>query len=347
MRILAGDIGGTKTNLALYRIEEQGGLALLDEHRYVSHDYESLEVLIAKFIKGHSDNLQAACFGIPGPVIDGEAHLPNLPWMVSRKTLAAALRLEEVHLLNDLEATAQGIGALDADQFVTLNDGEPERHGNIALLAAGTGLGQAALFWNGAGYHVTASEGGHADFAPRSELEIALLRHLSTTHEHVSYERVLSGPGLVNIYNFLKASGHAAEPLWLAEAMAASDDQAKTIGQAALEEQALLCVKALEMFVAIYGAQAGNLALTFKATGGVYLGGGIAPKIIASLESTVFMESFKRKGRLSPLVAATPVRVIMNPKTALLGAAHYAAHQLLESATRHRATERNKIGCKF
>ncbi len=328
MTILAGDIGGTKTNLALYSTEAQGGLALIDEHRYVSHDYESLEVLIEEFIKGRKDNLQAACFGVPGPVVDGAAHLPNLPWLVSRETLAAALRIDAIHLINDLEATGYGISQLTADELRTLNVGAPEPHGNMALIAAGTGLGQAALFWNGERYHVAASEGGHADFAPRSEIEIALLVYLLTKHEHVSYERVLSGPGLVNIYMFLKESGRASEPPWLAEAMAASDDQAKTIGQAALEGKASLCSQALEMFVRIYGAQAGNLALTFKATGGVYLGGGIAPKIIASLEGGAFMESFKHKGRLSTLVAATPVHVIMNPKTALLGAAHYAAHLL-------------------
>lgn len=333
MTILAGDIGGTKTNLALYELEARGGLALIDEQRYVSHDYESLEVLIEEFIKGRSDKLQAACFGVPGPVVDGAAHLPNLPWLVSKQTLAAALRIDAVHLINDLEATGHGISALTADELRTLNEGAPEPHGNMALIAAGTGLGQAALFWNGERYHVAASEGGHADFAPRNEIEIALLVYLLNTQEHVSYERVLSGPGLVNIYNFLKESGRALEPTWLAEAMAVSDDQAKTIGQAALAGKASLCSRALEMFVAIYGAQAGNLALTFKATGGVYLGGGIAPKIIASLEGSVFMESFKRKGRLSSLVAATPVHVIMNPKTALVGAAHYAAHQLLKSAT--------------
>lgn len=328
MTILAGDIGGTKANLALYEVEARGGLALIDEHRYVSHDYESLESLIAEFIEGQQQQIQAACFGIPGAVIDGEARLPNLPWVVSRKKLAAALTLNEVHLLNDLEATAHGIGALDSNQLVTLNEGEAERRGNLALIAAGTGLGQAALFWDGARYRVAASEGGHADFAPRNKIEMDLLAYLLTKHQRVSYERVLSGPGLVNVYNFLKESGHVAVPAWLAEALAASDDQAQTIAEAALEEKAELCVRALELFVTIYGAQAGNLALTFKATGGVYVGGGIAPKIIAKLRDGIFMKAFGAKGRLAPLVAAIPVHVIMNPKTALIGAAHYASAQL-------------------
>ncbi|HEY0545093.1 MAG TPA: glucokinase [Pyrinomonadaceae bacterium] len=328
MTILAGDIGGTKANLALYEVEAEGGLALIDEHRYVSHDYESLELLIEEFIKGHDRRLQAACFGIPGAVIDGEAKLPNLPWMVSRNKLAAALNLNEVHLLNDLEATAHGIGALDSTQLVTLNEGEADGRGNLALIAAGTGLGQAALFRDGARYHVAASEGGHADFAPRNKLEMELLSYLLTRHQRVSYERVLSGPGLVNVYNFFKESGHAAVPAWLAEALAASGDHAQTIAVAALEEKAELCVRALDLFVTIYGAQAGNLALTFKATGGVYVGGGIAPKIISKLCDGLFMKAFREKGRLAPLVAATPVHVIMNPKTALIGAAHYASAQL-------------------
>lgn len=184
------------------------------------------------------------------------------------------------------------------------------------------------MFWDGADYHVVASEGGHADFAPRNELEIELLRYLLTIKSRVSYERVLSGPGLVNVYNFLKTFGHGEEPDWLADAFATSDDHAMTISQNALLGNAPLCVKALDLFVAVYGAQAGNLLLTLKATGGVYIGGGIAPKIIDKLKDGTFMNAFKDKGRLSRLVAAAPVHVIMNPKTALLGAANYANRQM-------------------
>jgi glucokinase len=328
--ILAGDIGGTKTNLALYRVEAPGRLSLLEEHRCASHDYESLELLIEDFIGGREEELEAACFGVPGAVVEGVAsRLPNLTWRVSRNALARALSLDEVHLLNDLEATAHGISALDREQLVTLNEGHMERRGNIALIAAGTGLGQAALVWDGTHYRALASEGGHADFAPRNETETELWRYLQALHGHVSYERVLSGPGLVSVYNFLKESGRGTEPAFLTQEMAASDDQAKTISRAALEERAELSLKALDIFVAVYGAQAGNLALTFKATGGVYLGGGIAPKIIGKLGEPLFMEAFTQKGRLRPLVSAIPVHVIMNQKTALLGAAAYAARQLL------------------
>jgi glucokinase len=209
--------------------------------------------------------------------------------------------------------------------LVTLNKGEADDRGNTALIAAGTGLGEAALIWNDGRFTALASEGGHSDFAPRNELEMELLRYLLTLKTRVSYERVLSGPGLVNVYNFLKSCGHGEEPDWLTAALAESGDHAMTISINALSRKAPLCVKALELFVDVYGAQAGNLALTFNATGGVYVGGGIAPKIVAKLTDGAFVSAFKDKGRLSPLVAATPVHVIMNPKTALLGAASCAA----------------------
>ncbi len=326
MKILAGDIGGTKANLALYEAQEDK-LSLIDEGRFASADYESLESLIKEFIKGQHDDLRAACFGIPGPVIDQSSRTTNLPWLVTEESLARMLELDNVHLINDLEATGYGITSLSSNELMTLNVGE-EEDGNIALLAAGTGLGQAALVRDGAGYQVMASEGGHADFAPRNDLEIELLRYLLTQHKRVSYERVLSGPGLVNVYNFLKAGAHAPEPAWLAQSIAESDDKAKTIAQCALEEKSELCNKALDIFTAVYGAQAGNLALAFKATGGVYLGGGIAPKIAAKLADGAFIKAFKDKGRLSPMVSAAPVYIIMNPKTALLGAATYAARRL-------------------
>ena len=325
--ILAGDIGGTKTNLALYETQAEG-LSLVEECKVLSRDYESLESLIERFVKKLEHPLQAACFGIPGPVIGGASKTTNLPWFVNEKSLARALRLDAVYLINDLEATAYGIPALDGEQLLMLNEGMPEKHGNVALIAAGTGLGQAALVWDGERQRVMASEGGHADFAPHSELEIELLRYLLTMYERVSYERVLSGPGLVNIYNFLKACGYAKEPEWLHQALITSDDQAQVISQTALAETAELCVKTLDIFASVYGAQAGNLALTFKATGGVYLGGGIAPKIAEKLLDGVFMKAFKDKGRLSALIEAAPVHLIMNPKIALLGAARYAILQL-------------------
>jgi glucokinase len=327
MTILAGDIGGTKTNLALFENSGQESSSF-DEQIFPSADYDGLESITAEFLSSREIQIDAACFGIAGPVIDGVGRTPNLPWVVSEKSLNGALHLEGVRLINDLEATAHGISTLEPDQLVMLNAGERNETGNIALIAAGTGLGQAALIWDGTNHTVLASEGGHADFAPRNELEMDLLRYLLTLKSRISYERVLSGPGLVNVYNFLKTDGHAEEPDWLAEAVAASDDKAKTISQCALAGTAELCMRALDLFVSIYGAQAGNLALIFKATGGVYVGGGIAPKIVDKLRDGTFINAFKDKGRLSPLVAATPVHVIMNPKTALLGAANFAARQL-------------------
>jgi glucokinase len=211
--------------------------------------------------------------------------------------------------------------------LVTLNPGQRTHGGNLAVIAAGTGLGEAALIWDGAHYHAMASEGGHADFAPRNELEIELLRYMLGIKPRVSYERILSGPGLVNIYNFLKAGGVEEEPDWLKQEIEASDDHARTISQAALAGRAEICVRALDIFVSVYGAQAGNLALTVKATGGVFVGGGIAPKIIDKLRDGKFIEAYKDKGRLSPLVEAAPVEVIMEPLTALIGAAHYAARR--------------------
>jgi glucokinase len=326
MTILAGDIGGTKTNLALF--ETSGTLLKPQEEKsFPSAEFTGLESVIARFIDNRDLNVTSACFGIAGPVLNGVCRTPNLPWVVSESSLKKELRLDSVRLINDLEATAYGIPSLSANQLITLNEGEARDRGNIALIAAGTGLGEAALIWRTQHYHVVASEGGHADFAPRNELEIELLRYLLTLKSRVSYERVLSGPGLVNVYNFLRTRVLVDEPDWLVEAIATSDDKAMTISQNGLFGRSPLCVKALDLFVSVYGAQAGNLALTFKATGGVYVGGGIAPKIIDKLTDGTFMNALKDKGRLSPLVAAAPVHVIMNPKTALLGAANFAARQ--------------------
>lgn len=327
MTILAGDIGGTKTHLALFDSSGRESSSF-DEQTFPSADYDGLESIIAEFLNNSETKIDRACFGIAGPVIDGVCRTPNLPWVVSETSLKGALHLQHVRLINDLEATAYGISTLEPDELVTLNAGERSETGNIALIAAGTGLGEAALIWEGTNYAVLASEGGHADFAPRNELEMSLLRYLLTLKSRISYERVLSGPGLVNVYNFLKTDGHAEEPVWLAEEIAATDDKAKTISQCALAGTAELCTRALDLFVSVYGAQAGNLALIFKASGGVYVGGGIAPKIVDKLKDGTFINAFKDKGRLSPLVASMPVHVIMNPKTALLGAANFAARQL-------------------
>lgn len=322
--ILAGDIGGTKTNLALFEVASDGMLSKIEGQKFLSSDYAGLEAVIAEFLNGRALPIKAAAFGVAGPVIDGVCRATQLPWIVSRTSLQEVLRIEDVWVINDLEATAYGVPALTSEQLVTLNPGERAHGGNIAIIAAGTGLGEAALIWDGAHYHAMASEGGHVDFAPRNELEMGLLRYMLTIKHRVSYERILSGPGIVNIYNFLKASGMAEEPDWLRVEFEASDDHARTISQAALASRAEICVKALDIFVSVYGAQAGNLALTVKATGGVFVGGGIAPKIIEKLSDGKFLEAYKDKGRLSPLVEAAPVEVIMEPLTALIGAGRYA-----------------------
>jgi len=326
--ILAGDIGGTKTNLGLF---EAGGEALPSrwQQSFPSQEFGGLEAIVSAFLArveeamGAKPAVRAACFGIAGPVVDGECVTPNLPWVVSASRLAQTIRLSAVTLINDLEATAYGISELKVEEMVTLNEGQPAR-GNAGLIAAGTGLGEASLFWDGQRFHPSASEGGHADFAPRNQLEIELLEYLIAEHEHVSVERVLSGPGLATIYDFLSQARHY-QPSPEVAARFESQDKSSVISAAALSGECELSVKALDMFTAIYGATAGNIALTLKATGGMYVGGGIAPKILAKLKDGTFLEAFLDKGRLSSLLEAVPVRVIMNDKTALMGAARVAA----------------------
>lgn len=317
--ILAGDIGGTKSNLALFA--EGDPRTPLAERTFRSHDYAGLEDVVREFLSHRSgDQLTSACFGIAGPIVGDHCETPNLPWIITAQGLRDALGIESVKLINDLEATGYGVLLLRDEELHRLNDGSPPPTGNAALIAAGTGLGEATLHWEGNRFGPVASEGGHADFAPRNDIEIELLRYLLNRFSHVSYERVLSGPGLFNIYSFLRDSGYREEPPWLAEKLRQGDPSA-AISEAALAHQNELCVKALDMFVSLYGAEAGNLALKVMAVCGVYVGGGIAPKIIAKLRDGTFLSAFTDKGRLSPLLEAIPVRVILNPKTALYGAA--------------------------
>jgi glucokinase len=323
--LLAGDIGGTKTNLALFEETGEGGLSKREERTFSSNDYTGLESVIAEFLKGRELPIEAAAFGVAGPVINGVCRATQLPWIVSQASLQDVLKVRDVWVINDLEATAYGVPSLREEQLVILNTGQRVEGGNLAIIAAGTGLGEAALVWDGAHYHAMASEGGHVDFAPRNELEIELLRYMLTKKHRISYERILSGPGLVNIYTFFKERSLMEEPEWLRQELQSSADAARTISQAALAGRAEICVRVLDLFVSIYGAQAGNLALTVKATGGVFVGGGIAPKIIEKLTDGTFLEAYKDKGRLSPMVEAAPVAVIMEPKTALIGAGSYAA----------------------
>lgn len=320
--ILAGDIGGTNTRLALVD-EKRGRLRIAAEQTYRSREQSSLESVLETFLAAHSCRVTAASFGIAGPVGDGRCEATNLAWVVDSGVVARKLGLRRVGLINDLVANAYGITRLGTGDFALLNAGARNAQGNRAIISAGTGLGEAAMYWDGTTHRAIASEGGHADFAPRNHLEIELLEYLMERYQRVSFERVVSGPGLVNVYQFMRDTGKAREPRWLAEQMRHADPAA-VISTLALQGKSRLCVLALDLFVSLYGSEAGNLALKVMATGGVYVGGGIAPKIISRLREPAFMNAFTAKGRLKPLLQDMPVRVILNPKTALLGAAHHA-----------------------
>jgi len=324
--ILAGDIGGTKTNVALFQRDGSNIGPVVRQQTFRSGGHDSLESILREFLEQDSSQVQveAACFGIAAPIIEGQAKPPNLTWGVNSVALARMLNIPRVGLINDLEATAHGVAGLNASQLLTLNNGEQRVGANRALVAAGTGLGTAGIIYRDGHYHPMPSEGGHADFAPGTPEEIDLLLYLRDKFgEHVSYERVLSGPGLFNVYSFVRDYQKGVEPQWLAEQIATGDKTA-AVSQAALENRCELAVKALDIFVSAYGAMAGNLALVMLANGGLYVGGGIAPKIREKLKDGTFMRAFTRKGRLSSLVSTIPVHVILEDKTALFGAARAA-----------------------
>ncbi len=285
--ILAGDIGGTHARLALFE-SEGGHLREVVGETVPSRHYQTLEEIVAKFSATHQAKIEHACFGIAGPVRDGRSETPNLAWVVDAKQLARAAGVASLRLLNDLEANAFGIATLSEKDFTVLNPGASNASGNQAVISAGTGLGEAGLYWDGKYHRAFASEGGHCDFAPSDDVEGELLLWLRKQFGHASWERVLSGPGLYNIYRFLRDSGRGEEPKWLAEETAHADASA-VISRAALENRCELCVKALDMFVSFYGAEAGNLALKIMALGGMFLGGGIAPKIASKLKQPAFM----------------------------------------------------------
>jgi glucokinase len=323
--IIAGDIGGTKTNVALFetRGRELGRIAM--QQSYPSGGYDSLEAILADFVKSHRpDAITGACFGVAGPVVRGRVEATNLAWKVSAASLADSLALHHVDLINDLEATAFGIAELTPEQLYTLNEGEADPAGHRALIAAGTGLGTAGIFNDGGRFTPMPSEGGHMDFAPRNEREFELLAYLrEKVRGRVSYERVMSGLGIFNIYSFLRDRGYGEESAWLADEIVSGDATA-AIARAGLGGRSELATMTLQMFVELYGAMAGNLALLFKATGGLYVGGGIAPKILDKLKDGTFMRNYGDKGRMSGLVMSIPVRVILDDKTALYGAGRRA-----------------------
>jgi glucokinase len=319
--ILAGDVGGTKTLLAVF---DTAAMTIVRETTLPSRELESLESAVEAFLLGAPRiRVEGGCVGVAGPVMDGRCVATNLPWVVDERHIAAAAGAP-VKLINDLEAAAHGILTLPADKFLVLQAGTPKPGGNVALIAAGTGLGQALVVREGPGYRVVPSEGGHASFAPADELQVDLLRSLRAEFGHVSWERLLSGPGLANIYHFLQArAGHAA-PDWL-RARLQREDPGAVIGEVALAGRDPVCVEALDLFVSIYGAQAGNFALETLALGGLVVGGGIAPKIKTKLADGRFMTAFRAKGRMEPMLASMPVKVTLEARAGLLGAAHVAA----------------------
>jgi len=325
LQLLGGDVGGTGTRLALFEIEDRA-LRTVAEASYDSADYPTLAALLERFFESCDARGAAACFGLPGPIVNRRCEVTNLPWRVDADELQEQFALGQVWLLNDLEASAWAIEAYREDDLVELRPGRIDPTGNAALLSAGTGHGQAGLFFDGTRLRPFATEGGHTSFAPRNERQDQLLRYLRERHEHVALERVVSGPGLRNIYEFLRAHRGAPEPLWLAEAMQNGDPSA-VISQVGLERRDPVCDEALDVFVEAYGFEAGNLALKFKATGGIFLGGGIAPKILDRLREPLFEEAFLDKGPMRDLVAAIPVRVVVASRAGVLGAARYAAVQ--------------------
>jgi glucokinase len=335
--ILAGDVGGTKTALALFELR-RGSLTVVREGVLPSQDFATIDDAMRQFLAdGPAVSVDAACVGVAGPVIGGRSTATNLPWVIDEASLADCLSTRRVRLLNDLEATAHGVLGLKPSALAPLQAGEP-RKATMALIAAGTGLGEVLLPWDGRRHRVIGSEGGHSDFAPRSDVEVELLRFLRREFGRVSYERVVSGPGLHNIYRFLLASGGAPEAEWLRDRMETGDPSA-VIAEAALDSRDTRAVQALGMFVSIYGAEAGNLALKALAVGGIFVGGGIAPKIRAKLEDGTFIAAFRDKGRLGGMMASIPVHLVLEPRAALLGAAAVARSLLAGPSPKPRAVQ--------
>ena len=327
--ILAGDIGGTNARLAYFQ-PQNGHLRLVSEQTFPSREHSELGEIVSQFVDDSGTRPDAACFGIAGPVRNGRVETSNLPWVIEQSLLAKQIHLPATLLINDLEASAWGIGALAAGDLVPLNRVSGPAVGNQGVIAPGTGLGEAGLFWDGNRHQVFACEGGHTDFGPQGDLEIELLRFLQARFGHVSYERILSGPGLVNVYEFLLASGCGKESPEFAAALT-QGDPAAVISKAALDGTQVLAQKALELWVSVYGAEAANLALKVMATGGLFLAGGISPKILSKLTGPLFMRAFLAKGRLQSLMEVIPVQVVTNEKAGLLGAARCAASRCAKS----------------
>jgi len=328
--ILAGDIGATRTRLAAFETEGNR-LSRVVEKIYMSQDYPGLSEILPLFIRSEGIPVHSACFGVAGPVRSGRSKISNLPWIIDSGELAKQLKLPSVGLLNDLEAYAYGIDALESKDFITLSEGSEDAEGNRAVISAKTGLGVAGLFWDGFRHHPFASEGGHADFAPRNDLEMELLAYLRKKYGRVSGERILSGPGIHNIYDFLRDAHKAEEPAWLHDQIAAAPDVPALISQLAAQGKAPICDQTMSIFVSVFGAEAGNCALHYMSTGGIFIGGSIAARNIAKMKDPVFLESFLDKGRMEVLLKDMPVKIILNEDCGLIGAAR---HTLVQKAFR-------------
>src|SRR5579864_3670419 len=324
--ILAGEIGATRTRLAAFD-SDGNTLNKVVEKIYMSQQETGLPDIISNFVKSEGIPVHSACFGVAGPVRGGRSKISNLAWTIDSAELATMLKLKSIGLINDLEAFAYGIDGLESKDFVTLSAGSEAATGNRAVISAKTGLGVAGLYWDGFRHHPFACEGGHADFAPRNELQIELLAYLQKKYGRISCERLLSGPGIRNIYEFLRDSHKAEEPAWLRDQLNAAQDPSPLISQFALEGKAAICDQALSIFVSIFGAETGNCALRYMTTGGIFIGGIIAGRIVNRMKDPVFMQSFLDKGRMETLLRDMPVKVILNDDCGLIGAARYTLVQ--------------------
>jgi glucokinase len=323
MHILAGDIGGTNTRITLYNAQSPTCFEPVQEENYASPAFDGLEAILQRFLNSSSSStVQRACFGIAGPVIDQVCEATNLPWRISATEIQVKFGFDTVWLLNDLEANAWGIEALPEKDLFQLSSGSSSG-GNRSIISAGTGLGEAGLYWDGNDYRPFPSEGGHSDFSPTTDLEFKLFAWLAAQFGHVSWERLVSGPGLENIYRFLLQHHGQSEPDWLQQE-SSDDDFAPLISEAALNESDPIAIESLDLFISLYGREAGNHALKLMATGGVFLGGGIAPKILTRLNRGGFLDAFQDKGRMRPLMESMPIHIILNDNAALLGAARSA-----------------------
>lgn len=324
--ILAGEIGATHTRLAAFETEGNR-LQRVVEKNYMSQQHDGLSGILSDFIKTEGIPVHSACFGVAGPVRAGRSKISNLPWVIDAREVAKQLKLNAVGLLNDLEAYAYGIDGLESKDFITLSGGVEEAEGNRAVISAKTGLGMAGLYWDGFRHHPFACEGGHADFAPRNDLQMELLAYLQKKYGRISCERILSGPGIKNIYDFLRDAHKADEPEWVRAQMNAAPDPPALISQVALEGKAAICDQTLSIFVSVFGAETGNCALNFMSTGGIFIGGSIAAKIVPKMKDPVFLESFLDKGRMETILKDMPVKIVASDDCGMIGAARYTLVQ--------------------